>query len=424
MNIGVLLILLLLVFAFLGVPLCFSLGIATLAAMLLGDMPLLVIPQKMFTGVDSVPLLAIPFFLLAGNLMARGITQKILNLSNALIGSIKGGLGGVTVLASAGFAAISGSGVATVSAIGGMTIPAMKKEHYPAPFTAAVAAVASILGPLIPPSIFLIVYGSSTESSIAQLFLAAVVPGLMVAAVLVGYVLYYARKHDFPVHEPVSGKKKLLVALDSVWALFMPVLILGGIFFGIFTATEAAAVSAAYAFLVGLFIHKDVTLREMPKILVDSSITTSTVMMLLALSKVSSWVIVTSKLPMAILGFFSAMTDSPLVILLFLNILLLIIGMLMEGTAAIVMLTPLVIPLLKSYGISTVHFGVIMALNLCIGLVTPPVGSCLLLANELAGERLERTFVSALPMIGLSIVVLLLLTYIPSLTTWLPDLMK
>ncbi|GHV50701.1 membrane protein [Deltaproteobacteria bacterium] len=420
MNTGLLLILLLLTLAFLGIPLCFALGLATLAAMAYGDMPFLVIPQKLFTGIDSVPLLAIPFFLLAGNLMSRGITQKILNLSNALIGSVKGGLGMVTVLASAVFAAISGSGVATVSAIGGMTIPAMKKEHYPPPFTAAVASVSSILGPLIPPSIFLIVYGSSTETSIARLFLAAVIPGLLVAAVLIGYVFFYAIKHNFPVHGKVSGKEKLRVTADSIWALFMPVLILGGIFWGIFTATEAAAVSAAYALLVGLFIHKDITVKDLPQILVDSSVTTATVMMLLAFSKVSSWVIVTSKLPFEILGFFAAMTDSPLVILMFLNILLFIIGMLMEGTAAIVMLTPLVIPLLKTYNISTVHFGVIMALNLCIGLVTPPVGSCILLANELAGEKLERTLVSALPMIGLSIIVLLFITYMPDLTLWLP----
>ena len=423
MNTGLLLILLLLTLAFLGIPLCFSIGLATLVAMVYGGMPLLVIPQKMFTGVDSVPLLAIPFFLLAGNLMARGITQKILNLSNALIGSVKGGLGAVTVFASAVFAAISGSGIATVSAIGGMTIPAMKSEHYPPAFAAAVASVASILGPIIPPSIFLIVYGSSTETSIARLFLAAVIPGFLVAMVLIGYVFFYARKHNFPVHEKVSGKEKLRVALDSVWALFMPVLILGGIFFGIFTATEAAAVSAAYALLVGLYIHKDVTWKELPQILVDSSITTATVMMLLALSKVSSWVIVTSKLPGDILGFFSMFTDSPIVILLFLNLLLLVIGMLMEGTAAIVMLTPLVIPLLKSYGISTVHFGVVMALNLCIGLVTPPVGSCLLLANELAGEKLERTFLSALPMIVLSVIMLMIVTYVPATTSWLPDLM-
>lgn len=424
MNVGLLLILLLLLLAFLGIPICFSLGIATIVAMLYGGMPLLVIPQKMFTGVDSVPLLAIPFFLLAGNLMARGITQKILNFSNAIIGSIRGGLGMVTVCASAVFAAISGSGVATVSAIGGMTIPAMKKEQYHPDFAAAVASVASILGPIIPPSIFLIVYGSSTDTSIAQLFLGAVIPGLLVAAVLLLYVYFYASKHKFPVHEKVSAKVKAKVTLDSIWALFMPVLILGGIFFGIFTATEAAAVSVAYALFVGLFIHKDITLKDLPKILVDSAITTATILMLLALSKVSSWVVVTSKLPMDILGVFASLTDSTVVILLFLNFLLLIVGMLMEGNAAIVMLTPLIIPLLKSYGISTVHFGIVMALNLCIGLVTPPVGACILLGNEIAGEKLEKTIASALPMIFIAILVLMIVTYVPATTTWLPDMMK
>lgn len=424
MNVGLLLILLLLLLAFLGIPICFSLGIATVAAMLYGGMPLLVVPQKMFTGVDSVPLLAIPFFLLAGNLMARGITQKILNFSNAMIGSIRGGLGMVTVCASAVFAAISGSGVATVSAIGGMTIPAMKKEGYPPDFAAALASVASILGPIIPPSIILIVYGSSTDTSIGQLFLAAVVPGLMVAAVLLGYVYYHAGKHKFLVHEKVGAKEKAKVTLDSGWALFMPVLILGGIFFGIFTATEAAAVSVLYALLVGLFIHKDVTLKDIPKILVDSAISTAAILMMLALSKVSSWVVVTSKLPMDIMNAFASFTDSAIVILLFLNILLLIVGMLMEANAAVVMLTPLIIPLLKSYGISPVHFGIVMTLNLCIGLVTPPVGACILLGNEIAGEKLERTIVKALPMILISILVLMVVTYVPATTMWLPNFMN
>ena len=423
MNVGLLLILLLLALAFLGIPICFSLGIATIVAMVYGGMPLLVIPQKMFTGVDSVPLLAIPFFLLAGNFMARGITQKILNFSNAMIGSIQGGLGMVTVAASAVFAAISGSGVATVSAIGGMTIPAMKQEGYHPNFAAAVASVASILGPIIPPSIVLIVYGSSTDTSIGQLFLAAVIPGILVAIVLLAYVYYHAGKHKFAIHEKVSAKEKAKVTLDSIWALFMPVLILGGIFFGVFTATEAAAVSVFYALIVGLFIHRDITLKEVPKVLGDSAITTSTILMMLALSKVSSWVVVTSKLPMDIMNVFAAFTDSAIVILLLLNILLLIVGMLMEANAAVVMLTPLIIPLLKSYGISTVHFGVVMALNLCIGLVTPPVGACILLGNEIAGAKLEKTIASALPMIIISIMVLMVITYVPATTTWLPGLM-
>lgn len=424
MNIGLLLIIILLILAFLGIPISFSVGIATLAALLLGDMPLLVLPQKVFTGMDSVPLLAIPFFLLAGNLMSGSITRKILGLSNALIGSVKGSLGVVTVFASAIFAAISGSGVATVSAIGGITIPAMKEEKYPSDFAGAIAGVSSVLGPLIPPSIFLIVYGSSTETSIARLFLAAAVPGVLLALVLIFYVLVYAKINNFPTHERASGREIISVIKDSFFAIFMPVLVLGGIFFGIFTATEAAAVSAAYAFIVSMFIYKDITMKDMSNILVKSAITTSTVMLLLALSKVSSWVIVTSQLPSVILGAFTSLTSSPIIILLLLNLMMLIIGMLMEGTAAIVMLTPLIIPLLQQYNISTVHFGIVMAFNLCLGLVTPPVGSCLLLANEIANEKLEKTFMKALIPIGLSIIVLLVVTYIPSITLWLPSIMK
>ena len=423
MNLGMLVIISLIGLSILGVPIGFALGLGTMAAILYGDLPTMVLPQKMFTGCDSMPLLAIPFFLLAGNVMSRGITQRILTFSNALLGSVQGGLAAVTVVASSIFAAISGSGVATVSAIGGMTIPAMKQEGYDPSFAAAVSSVASILGPIIPPSIFLIVYGSVTETSIGQLFMAAVIPGLMVSLGLVGYVLFYAKKRNFPKHERVDLKTFGAIALDCSWALFMPVLILGGIFGGIFTATEAAAVSVVYALLVCLFIYKGLTWRELPQILFDSAITTSTIMVLLALSKASSWIVVTSKLPLTVVNMFSAFTDSAVVILLLLNGLLLVVGMLMEGNAAIVMLSPLIMPLLKTYGISPIHFGVVLALNLCIGLVTPPVGVCLLLGNEIAGSKFDRTLAAALPMIGLSLFVLALVTYVPAFTGWLPSLM-
>ena len=424
MNPGLIVVLGLLVFSILGVPIGFALGVSTLWALVVADFPTVVVAQRMFSAMDSIPLLAIPFFILAGNLMGGSITQKILDTANALFGSVKGSLGVVTVAASALFSAISGSGVATASAIGGITIPGMKDEGYPGDFAGALAAISATMGPLIPPSIFLIVYGSATESSVADLFMAAVIPGVSLALVLAVYVLLYAKKHNFPAREKVPLKQAARTALDSVWALFMPVLILGGIFLGIFTATEAAAVSVLYAFLVSLLIYKDLKLKNVLSIFGKSAVTTSSLLFVMGVSKASSWIIVTSGLPALILDFFESITSNPAVIILLINILLFIVGMLMEGNAAIVMLTPLLMPLVERIGMSPIQFGVVMAMNLCLGLVTPPVGGCLMIGNMIAEERLERTLKAILPMLGLGIIILMLTTYIPGMTLWLPAVAK
>lgn len=423
MNVGALLIILLLIFAFLGCPIVFSIGLASLAAILLDGMPLMILPQKMFTGFDSTALLAIPFFLLAGNIMSVGLTKRIIHVSNTMIGSVKGSLAIVTVVACAIFAAISGSSVATTAAIGGITLPAMAKEKYPTGFAASITGIASSMGTLIPPSIFLIVYGSATETSIAKLFMAALIPGILLAVALVIYAHVYAKRHDFPSHEKASTKEKVSAVKNGIWALFMPILILGGIFLGIFTATEAAAVSAMYAFLVSLLVYRELRWKELKEVLKQSAVSTAAIVILVGASKVSSWVIVTSNLPNAILDFFHSVTSSPVGLLLLLNVLLLIVGMFMEGNSAIIMLTPLIAPLLSAYGISGITFGVVMAMNLSLGLVTPPVGSCLLIANEIAGGKLEHTLKAVIVPLLIGIGVLMLVTYLPPLTLWLPDVM-
>ena len=424
MNVGALLIILLLVMALLGVPICFAMGIATLAALILGDMPVIVLAQKTFTGMDSVALLAIPFFMIAGNLMSGSINKKLIAFADATIGWVRGSLAIVSVISSAIFAAISGSGVATVSAIGGNMIPAMKKDGYPGGFAAAVCSVAAILGPIIPPSIFLIVYGNATETSIGQLFMGAVFPGIGLALVLVAYVFLYSRKHNFPAHEKSTPKQIARVTIDSIWALVMPILVLGTIFLGICTATEAAAVTCAYALFVGLFIYKDLRPKDLVSIFAESGVTTATILILIGFSKVSSWVVVASGLPDALVQGMLSITSNKFVILFLINILLFIVGMLMDANPAIVMLTPLLLPLIKELGVSTIHFGVVMALNLCIGLVTPPVGTCILLGKTISGESLENTLKAALPMIGLSIAFLMVVTYVPALTTWLPSVLS
>lgn len=424
MNAGLLVFILLLLLSFLGIPIFISLGIGTLIALNMADLPMLVLPQKLFAGMNSSSLLAIPFFILAGNLMSRSITGKLIDVANALIGRIKGSLALVTVVASGLFGAISGSGVATASAIGGLTIPAMKKEGYPAPFAVAVSSISSILGPIIPPSITLIVYASITNVSVSKLFIGSVIPGLLLVVCLMGYALVYAKRNNLPAHEKMPAKEVAKTFKSSIWALLMPIIILGGIFGGIFTATEAAAVAVVYALIISLFVYRDTTWKELPGIFVDGAVATATIMVMVGLSKASSYVVVTSGLPQQMLNTFSAITDSKVVILLLLNLLFLVIGMLMEANAAIIMMTPILLPLLSAFNIDLLQFGIVMSFNLCIGLVTPPVGLCLLIDNQIAGTSLSKTLKAMMPMLIIALVALVLITYVPALTTWLPSLIQ
>lgn len=424
MSAGLIVIILLLVLSILGIPIYLALGIGTLVALNMADMPFIVLPQKLFAGMNSSSLLAIPFFMLAGNIMSHSITGKLIDVSNALIGWIKGSLAVVTVLASALFGAISGSGVATASAVGGTTIPAMKEEGYPDHFAAAISGIASILGPIIPPSITLIVYASITDLSVSKLFVGSVIPGILMVVGLIIYALLYGKRHDLPAHKRKTFKEIVAIFKDSIWALLMPVIILGGIFGGIFTATESAAVAVVYALLVSLFIYKDIKVKDIPHIFIEGAVSTATILMLVGISKSSGYVITTSGLPHQVLEFFSSFTNSAVVILLLLNILFLIIGMLMEANAAIIMMTPILLPLLNAFGIDPLQFGIMMSFNLCIGLITPPVGICLLMTNQIAGARFVQTLKSVLPMLLISIIVLMLVTYIPQVTTFLPGLIK
>ena len=424
MNAGLLVIILLLGLAFLGFPIYIALGIGTLAALNMAGMPALVLPQKLFAGMNSSSLLAIPFFILAGNIMSRSITVKLIDIANAIIGWIRGSVAVVTVLASALFGAISGSGVATASAIGGITIPAMQREGYPSEFSTAIASISSILGPIIPPSITLIVYASITNVSVSQLFMGSVIPGILLAGSLIVYALVYGKRKNLPAHEKQTPKQIGHAFKEGIWALLMPIIILGGIFGGIFTPTEAAAVAVVYALIISLTVYRDMKLSELPQVFVEASVSTATIMMMVGLSKASSYVVVTSGLPQQLLDVFTSITSNRIVILLLLNLLFLIIGMLMEANAAIIMMTPILMPLLTLYGINPLMFGIVMSFNLCIGLVTPPVGLCLLLSNQIGETSLTKSLKALMPMLLISICVLLLITYVDPLTTWLPSLLK
>lgn len=421
---GAILIILILVFAAIGIPIAYSLGISSLITVIQQGLPLMVIPQKLFAGMDSFPLLAIPFFMLSGDLMnGGGLNKRIIRVANAFLGNLPGSLPIITIVASAFFAAISGSAVATVAAIGGITIPAMIKQGYSDHYAAGIASSASIVGPIIPPSITLIVYGASLQLSISKLFLASAVPGLILSGSFILVAIYQAKKNNFPKEGKTDLKEKITALKDGFWALMMPVIILGGIFSGLFTPTEAAVVSVVYALIIGLFVYKGFTIKDLPRILGEAAVSTATIMLILATSKILAWVITVIKLPVMVANAILGLTNSTFLIFMLINFILLIVGCLMEANAAIIILIPILVPIVTQLGMSPITFGVLMTVNLCLGLLTPPVGVCLLLGSQIAGSKFEKAVVSMLPFFIVGIIVLFLVTYVPALTLWLPGLM-
>lgn len=421
---GAILIILILVFSAIGIPIAYSLGISSLITIINEGLPLMVIPQKLFGGIDSFPLLAIPFFMLSGDLMnGGGLNKRIIRVANAFLGNLPGSLPIITIVASAFFAAISGSAVATVAAIGGITIPAMIKQGYPDHYAAGVASSASIVGPIIPPSITLIVYGASLQLSISELFLASAVPGVLLSLSFIIVAVYQAKKNNYPKEGKTSIKEKIDAIKDGFWALMMPVIILGGIFSGLFTPTEAAVVAVVYSLIIGMFVYKGFTIKELPKLLGEAAVSTATIMLILATSKILAWVITVINLPVMVADAILGLTDSTFLIFMLINIILLIVGCLMEANAAIIILIPILVPIVTKLGMSPVTFGVLMTVNLCLGLLTPPVGVCLLLGSQIAESKFEQAVVSMLPFFVVGLIILLLTTFVPALTLWLPGLM-
>ncbi len=419
MNAGLIVFIVLIVLAFLGLPIFEAIAAGTMLAMWFGGFPLETMAQKTFLGLNSSSLLSIPFFILAGNLMARGITQKLIAVANVLLGRVRGALGSVTVLASALFGAISGSAVATVAAIGGMTIPAMKDEGYDPDYSAALASAASLLGPMIPPSITLIVYAGLTDASVQKLFLATLTPAVVCTVAFLAYTLWYGKKKNLPKQPKKTLKEAGKIMLDAIWALLLPVIVLGLIFSGITTVTEAAAISCLYSAIVSLFIYKTITFKDLLKILGDSAVSIAAIMILVGMSKATAYVVISSQMPQLFMGFITSFTSSRFVVLLILNLIFLLLGCLMEGNCIIVMMVPLLLTLVKSFGIDLLQFGVMAAINIYIGCITPPVGVSLLLGSKLGKTSIGGTFKAILPFLGISMVILILVTYWPSFTLWL-----
>lgn len=410
----------------LGVPVAFAIGLSTMLTMLssMETLPAVTtVAQRMATGLDSFTLLAIPFFVLAGQIMNRGgIAGRLIDFAKALLGMLPGGLAYVNILAAMLFGAVSGSAAAAASAIGGIMTPRMSDEGYDRPFSAAVNITSSTTGLLIPPSNVLIVYSlASGGASIAALFLAGYLPGLLVGLMLALTAGYMAHRRRYPTSERVTLREAVRRFFRALPSLLLIVVVIGGIVAGIFTATEAAAVAVLYA-LVLSFVYREIGVRDLPTILLDASATTAIVMLLIGVSMGMSWMMAYERLPQAITDALISLSDNPVVILLLINLILLVVGTFMDMTPAVLIFTPIFLPIVTALGMDPVHFGIVMVLNLCVGLCTPPVGSVLFIGASVAGTSIDRIIRPLFPLFLAMIAALMLVTYLPSISLWLPGL--
>ena len=411
-----------------GVPIAMSLGISALVSIYFGTtLPLGIITQKAFTALDSFPLLAIPFFMLAGILMGKGgVSKRLLDLASKIVGWMTGGLSLVTIVASMFFAAISGSGPATVAAIGGFMIPAMVARKYEPGFAAAVSASAGSIGVIIPPSIPFVLYGVIGSVSVGSLFLAGIIPGLMIGIALMLTAFFIAKKKNFESDslEKFDFKEVLKSAWDAKWALLIPVIILGGIYGSFFSPTEAAVVAVVYSLIVGLFVYKELSLKDVYDSFLEAVIINATTMIIIGLSVSVAYYMTLEQMPNDIASFLTSMSTNPIVILLAINVLLFFVGMFIDTISALVVLTPILLPIVTSVGVDPVHFGVILVANLALGFVTPPLGVNLFVASSVGGVKFERIAIAVIPFIISMVICLLLITFIPALSTWLPSIVN
>lgn len=416
-------------FVLLGIPVAFSLGLANIILMLAMDMPFTVLAQKMISGMNSFPLLAIPFFMFVGEIMNRGgIAKRLVNFADSLVGYITGGLGHVNILASMFFGGISGSAIADTAAIGGLLVPPMIKQKYPADYSAAITASSAVIGIIIPPSIPFILYGIITNTSIARLFLGGIIPGILVGLALMITTYFTTKKHGYGQFQGVERKK---FSLQRVWetfkgaslALSIPFVVVGGILGGIFTATEAGVVAALVSLILGLFVYKEVKLNQLPKIFINTAKTTAIVLFLCGMAMVTAWLLTIAQVPFELADLLTSVTTSPLGVLLIANVLLFLVGFVMDLTPAMLILAPILLPVMESVGIDPVYFGVLMSINLGIGLITPPVGTVLYVACGVADVKMEQLVKAILPFLITLLIVLVLLIVFPQLVLFIPNML-
>jgi tripartite ATP-independent transporter DctM subunit len=407
-----------------GIPVAITLGLASMAYLLVTGIPLVVIPQKMFAGIDVFVLLCIPGFILAGNLMnGGGITERIVRLAQALVGWMRGGLGLTNVAASMLFGGISGTAVADAASIGGMMIPGMKKAGYPADFSAAVTAASSTVGPIIPPSVPMIIVGALSGISVGQMFIAGAVPGILLGLAMMVTTYVISVRKNFP-RQAWQGMGELGRAfVGAFWALAMTALIIGGLLSGMATPTETAVVASVYAMIVGVFVYRALPLKAVPKLLVDSAVSSAAILVLVGTANVFGWILVSERIPQTIASAVLSVSDNRFVVILLINLILLFVGMFMETIAALIILFVPLLALAQGVGVDPLHFAVFAVLNLMIGLSTPPVGVCLFVCANIARLPLAPVVRALVPYLITNIGVLLLVSYVPAISTWLPRLL-
>lgn len=413
-----------LVLMLVGVPIAFSLGISSMAFLLLSDVSLTIIPQRMFGGINSFVLLCIPGFILAGNLMNSGkVTDRIIGFTNSLVGHIRGGLGLANVGGSMIFGGISGTAVAEAASIGSVMIPGMAKAGYDRKFAAAVTSAASTVGPIIPPSVPMIICGSLASVSVGRMFLAGAVPGVVMGLAMMVTAYLLAVKRGYPKEKRATVRQIASEGRKAFWALLLTFIILYGIVGGFFTATEASIVASVYALLVGIYVYKGMRWRDLPSIFTDTALTTASLMLLVGMASLFGWILTTQQVPELVADFILGITDNPIIVILLINILLLFVGMFMETIAALIILFPTLLDVATSIGMDPVHFAVMMVLNLMIGLSTPPVGVCLFVVSEIGRVPMLKVARAIVPFLVCNIIVLLLVSYVPIISLWLPNLL-
>jgi tripartite ATP-independent transporter DctM subunit len=426
MSIGVI-FLIFVVLMILGVPIAFCLGLASLAYISANGMALSMIPQKMTTSLETFIFVALPLFILAGDIMnTGGITQKLVNMSKAIVGRFKGGLAYVNVLVSMFFGGIQGMAAADTVAIGSLLIPAMKKEGYDPGFSTAITVASSCIGAIIPPSFLFIIFGASTGMSIGAIFLAGIMPGILLGVAQMAYVLSLSLRKKtagkIPAGEKISFKKGLTYILQGLPTMVLPILIIGGITTGIVTTTESAVLAVVYA-IAYCFITKETTVKEMARVFFRSVYTVGSCMIILCTSSLFGYILTAEKAPQRVVAALTELTDNKYILLIIIIAFLLAVGTFMDATPAVLILSPVLLPVMSQIGMAPTHIAVVVCFALVVGLITPPVGSCLYLASGISGLSIEKISKAVLPLICVNAIVLILVTYIPFLTTWIPSLL-
>ncbi|MFB4163259.1 TRAP transporter large permease [Alteribacillus sp. JSM 102045] len=411
----------------LRVPIAFALGAVSMLGIILTEPSLLInVPRQIYGGIESFSLIAVPLFILAGEVMTRGgISERLIRFSQMLVGFMPGGLAMVVIVASMFFSALTGTAIAAAAAIGGMMLPAMKRENYDTGFSASLVATSATIGPIIPPSIVLILFGVIASVSIGDLFIAGFVPGILMGLGLMVYSFIMGKKNNYKARESLPRPGEFFRGLvDAMLALIMPLIIIGGIISGIFTATESGVVAVVYALIIGMFVYKELSLKDLKDVFIETGKTTASIVFLIGTASLFIWFLSYKNIPSQLTEMLGPVAENPIMLLLVINIILLLAGTFIDTISAVSIFTPLFLPLVTAAGIDPVHFGIIMAVNLTIGMATPPLGVTLFVTARIAQIKVQEMFKHLFPQVGILIAVLLIITYIPEISLYLPELYR